>query len=138
MGAFWQSWGSKSAKKHSKNTLWGTPSQVPRNTQKALRGAISSPGCWALLYMAAGIAKEVFVFEFAMLVLISKLTSNGKDAGTPGWLDDENEEEIKQEARLVLYWIQRGFKALFHRKTENPFRHLPWRFRSDLEPIFGL
>ena len=36
--------GLKSAKKHSKNTLWGTPRQVPKNTQKAFRGALSGPG----------------------------------------------------------------------------------------------
>ena len=35
----------KALKKHS----WGTPSQVPKNTQKALRGALSGPGPWALL-----------------------------------------------------------------------------------------
>ena len=39
--------GLKSFKKHSKNTLWGTPSQVP--IAKALRGALSGPGPWALL-----------------------------------------------------------------------------------------
>ena len=38
LSAFWHFWGSKSAKKHSKSTLWGTRSQVPKNTQKALRG----------------------------------------------------------------------------------------------------
>ena len=34
----------KNAKKHSKNTLWGTPWQVPKIAQKALRGALSGPG----------------------------------------------------------------------------------------------
>ena len=34
----------KSAKKHSKSTLWGALSQVPKNTQKALRGALSGRG----------------------------------------------------------------------------------------------
>ena len=32
------------AKKHSKSTLWGTPRQVPKIAQKALRGALSGPG----------------------------------------------------------------------------------------------
>ena len=36
--------GLQNAQKHSKSTLWGTPSQVPKNTQKALRGALSGPG----------------------------------------------------------------------------------------------
>ena len=34
----------KNAKKHSKGTLWGTRSQVPENTEKALLGALSGPG----------------------------------------------------------------------------------------------
>ena len=34
----------KNAKKHSKSTLWGTPRQVPKIAQKALRGALSGPG----------------------------------------------------------------------------------------------
>ena len=34
----------KNAKKHSKSTLWGTRRQVPKNTQKALRGALQWPG----------------------------------------------------------------------------------------------
>ena len=48
----------KKKKKHSKSTPWGTPSQVPKSTQKALHaiGALSGPGPWALLQMAAGIA----------------------------------------------------------------------------------
>ena len=33
----------------SKSTLWGTRSQVPKNTEKTLRGALSGPGPWALL-----------------------------------------------------------------------------------------
>ena len=37
-------WGYKSAKKHSKSALWGTPSQGPKSTQEALRGALSGPG----------------------------------------------------------------------------------------------
>ena len=41
---FWAFSSPKKAKKHSKSTLWGTPSQVPKNTQKALRGALSGPG----------------------------------------------------------------------------------------------
>ena len=36
--------GPKNAKKHSKNTLWGTPRQVPKIAQKALQGALSGPG----------------------------------------------------------------------------------------------
>ena len=36
--------GLKNAKKHSKSTLWGTPRQVPKIAQKALRGALSGPG----------------------------------------------------------------------------------------------
>ena len=36
--------GPKKAKKHSKSTLWGTPRQVPKIAQKALRGALSGPG----------------------------------------------------------------------------------------------
>ena len=32
------------AKKHSKSTLRGTPRQVPKIAQKALRGALSGPG----------------------------------------------------------------------------------------------
>ena len=36
--------GLKNAKKHSKSTLWGTRRQVPKNTEKALRGALSGPG----------------------------------------------------------------------------------------------
>ena len=36
--------GPKNAKKHSKGTLWGTPRQVPKIAQKALRGALSGPG----------------------------------------------------------------------------------------------
>ena len=55
--------GLKSAKKHSKSTLWGTPRQVPKTTQKALRGALSGPGPWALLSMAAGIASSNHVYE---------------------------------------------------------------------------
>ena len=35
--------GPKNAKKHSKSTLWGTPRQVPKIAQKALRGALSGP-----------------------------------------------------------------------------------------------
>ena len=34
----------QNAKKHSKSTLWGTPRQVPKIAQKALRGALSDPG----------------------------------------------------------------------------------------------
>ena len=40
------------------------------------------------------------------------------------------------EALTNVNWIQRGFKALFCRRTENLFGHLPWRFGSDLEVIF--
>ena len=36
--------GPKNAKKHSKSTLWGTPRQVPKIAQNALRGALSGPG----------------------------------------------------------------------------------------------
>ena len=36
--------GPKNDKKHSKSTLWGTPRQVPKIAQKALRGALSGPG----------------------------------------------------------------------------------------------
>ena len=36
--------GPKNAKKHSKSTLWGTPRQVPKIAQKALRGGLSGPG----------------------------------------------------------------------------------------------
>ena len=36
--------GPKTAKKHSKSTLWGTPRQVAKIAQKALRGALSGPG----------------------------------------------------------------------------------------------
>ena len=36
--------GPENAKKHSKSTLWGTPRQVPKIAQKALRGALSGPG----------------------------------------------------------------------------------------------
>ena len=39
----------KMPKKHSKNPLWGTPRRVPQIAQKALRGALSGPGTWALL-----------------------------------------------------------------------------------------
>ena len=57
---FWALFGTcrakKKAKKHSKSTLWGTPRQVPKGTQKALFGAHSGSGSWALLYMAGGIA----------------------------------------------------------------------------------
>ena len=56
LSAFWRSWGRKSAKKHSKSTLWRTRSQVPKIAQKALWGALSGPGPGALLQMAAGIA----------------------------------------------------------------------------------
>ena len=41
--------GPKNAKKHSKRSLWGTPRQVPKITQKALAGALSGLGAWALL-----------------------------------------------------------------------------------------
>ena len=34
----------KNAQKHSKSTLWGTPRQVPKIAQKALRGELSGPG----------------------------------------------------------------------------------------------
>ena len=36
LSVFWYLWGraKKDAKKHSKRTLWGTPSQVPKSTQK--------------------------------------------------------------------------------------------------------
>ena len=34
----------KSAKKHPKSTLWGTPRQLPKITRKALREALSGPG----------------------------------------------------------------------------------------------
>ena len=44
LSAFWRFLSPKSAKKHSKSTSWGTPSQVPNNTQKALREALSGPG----------------------------------------------------------------------------------------------
>ena len=43
-GCFLAFLGLKNAKKHPKRTLWGTRSQVPKDTQKALRGALSSPG----------------------------------------------------------------------------------------------
>ena len=36
--------GPKNVKKHSKSTLWGTPRQVPKIAQKALRGALPGPG----------------------------------------------------------------------------------------------
>ena len=36
--------GPKNTKKHSKSTLWGTPRQVPKIAQKALRKALSGPG----------------------------------------------------------------------------------------------
>ena len=36
--------GPKKAKKHSKSTRLGTPRQVPKIAQKALRGALSGPG----------------------------------------------------------------------------------------------
>ena len=44
LSAFWRFLGPKNAKKHSKSTLWGTPRQVPKPAQKALRGALSGPG----------------------------------------------------------------------------------------------
>ena len=37
-------WHFKHAKKHSKSSPWSTLSQVPKSTQKALRGALSGPG----------------------------------------------------------------------------------------------
>ena len=43
-GSFLAFLGPKTAKKHSKSTLWGTPRQVPKIAQKALRGALSGPG----------------------------------------------------------------------------------------------
>ena len=49
LSVFWRFFGPKNAKKHSKNTLWGTPRQVPKIAQKALRGALSGPGPGALL-----------------------------------------------------------------------------------------
>ena len=36
--------GLKNVNKHPKSTLWGTPRQVPKSTQEALRGALSGPG----------------------------------------------------------------------------------------------
>ena len=45
---FWRFLAPKSAKNHSKSTLWGTPRQVPKIAQKALRGALSGPGPEAL------------------------------------------------------------------------------------------
>ena len=45
--AFWAILGTclgVHAKKHSKSTLWGTPRQVPKIAQKALRGALCGPG----------------------------------------------------------------------------------------------
>ena len=50
---FWHFWGLKNAKKHSKSTPWGTPSQVPKNTQRALRGALSGPGRKAICDIAS-------------------------------------------------------------------------------------
>ena len=44
LSVFWRFFCPKKAKKNSKSSLWGTPSQVPKNTQKALRGALSGPG----------------------------------------------------------------------------------------------
>ena len=38
----------KNVEKHSKSTPWGTPRQMPKSTQKALHGALSGPGPWAL------------------------------------------------------------------------------------------
>ena len=36
LSAIWHFWGSnKKRQKHSKSTFWGTPSQVPKTTQKA-------------------------------------------------------------------------------------------------------
>ena len=35
--------GAQKGQKHSKSTLWGTPSQVPKSTQKARCGALSGP-----------------------------------------------------------------------------------------------
>ena len=40
------------------STLWGAPSEVPKSTLKALFRALSGPGPWALLSMAAGIANK--------------------------------------------------------------------------------
>ena len=41
--------GPKNAKKHSKSTLWGTPRQVPKIAQKALRGHFPARALKALL-----------------------------------------------------------------------------------------
>ena len=41
--------GPKKAEKRSKSTLWGTPREVPKIAQKALRGGLSGPGPGALL-----------------------------------------------------------------------------------------
>ena len=46
LSAVWRFLIPKSAKKHSKSTPWGTPSQAPNTTQKALRGALSGPVLW--------------------------------------------------------------------------------------------
>ena len=40
LSAFWRFLGQKTPK----STLWGTPRQVPKTAQKALRGALSGPG----------------------------------------------------------------------------------------------
>ena len=44
LSVFWGFLCPRSAQKHSKSTLWGTPSQASTSTQKALRGALSGPG----------------------------------------------------------------------------------------------
>ena len=50
LSAFWRFWGQKMPKNTQKAlTLWGTPRQVPKIAQKALRGALSGPGPRALL-----------------------------------------------------------------------------------------
>ena len=44
LSVFWHFLGLKLPKSTQKNTLWGTPRQVPKIAQKALRGALSGPG----------------------------------------------------------------------------------------------
>ena len=41
-GCFLAFFRPKKAKKHSKSTLWGTPRQLPKIAQKALRGALQA------------------------------------------------------------------------------------------------
>ena len=93
---FLASLGLKNAKKHSKSALWGTRSQVPKNTEKALRSGTFRPGplsravpeyCW-LCRLVSGMAPKrgpsVFPIDL-QTALGDALRLSPSTVGSPDW-----------------------------------------------------